>query len=451
MTEKQNPMECRHVVHVRSQFGGSDDIHFIKEIEHLPDGTTKPNIRILKNFKRPFWVTKEGFRNHEKKKEWEKISRLQRKETTQSQLTRNIARALGRPGMKGGLRQICDSQYVYGADVSSGAIIKNKYRKAFPDTFTPSAVAVLDIETDVVSGTEEPIIVGLTFKDKAVVAVLESWYQHPDPNSAIQKKFTELLGKYQEERNIKLEVVMCKTPSECCAEALKRAHVWRPDFVTCWNMAFDLQEIEKCLIRGGYDPAWVFSDPSVPDEFKHYRFIEGPSQKVTSSGKVMPLAPAERWHRVECPASFQFVDAMCVYYMLRIALGKEPSYGLDPILDKNLGIRKLKFKEADHKTGLGWHVFMQKHYKAEYIIYNLFDCISVELLDDKSSDLSRTLPIQAGNSLFDRFNQQPRRLVDELHFVCLEQDLVIATTPSSMKDEELDTLVLGVEGWINAA
>lgn len=449
MSQKQNPMECRHAVFVRSQFGGSSDIHFIKEVEHLPDGTLKPGKRILKDFKRPFWVTREGFQNHEKKKEWEDIKRLKRYESTQSQLTRNVARAIGRPGMKGGLRQICDSPYIYGADVTSGSILKNKYHKAFPGVFTPSTVAVLDIETDVLEGTEEPIIVGMSFRDKAVVAVHEHWFgKHVDPDSIIQKKFTELLGEYQEDRNIKLKVIMCQTPSECCAEVIKLAHEWMPDLITCWNMSFDLREIEKCLIRGGYDPAHVFSDPDVPDEFKHYRFVEGPSQKITSSGKVMPLAPAERWHRVECPATFQFVDSMCVYYMLRIALGKEPSYGLDAVLEKNLGVRKLKFKEAEHKTGLAWHKFMQKHYKPEYVIYNIFDCIGVELLDDKSSDLSRTLPIQAGDSLYDYFNKQPRRLVDELHFICLEQGLVMATTPSSMKDEELDNLTLDVDGWI---
>lgn len=448
MSNEMLPLECRHVVHVRSQFGGKDDIHFVKEVEHQPDGTIKPKKRILKNFKRPYWVTREGFRNHDEKKEWEDMKKLQRYESTQSQLTQSIARSLGRPGMRGGLRQIAASPYLYGADIASGSILKQKYRDHWEGLFSASRVAVLDIETDVINGTGEPIIVGLTCEDRAFVAVDKSWLGTTiDPEEQIQKKFDSLLGEYKESRNINLEVVIADTPAQACAKAIAKAHEWMPDIITCWNILFDLGEIEKCLLRGGYDPAYVFSDPDVPNEFKYYRFNEGPNQRITASGKVQSLSPAERWHSVTTPASFQFIDAMCFYYMIRIALGKEPSYSLDFILDKNLGIRKLRFEEAEHRTGLGWHELMQSDYKIEYIIYNLFDCISVELLDEKNGDLRRTLPIQAGPSLYDNFNRQPRRLVDELHFECLNQNKVIATTPPDMAIE-LDDHVLDMTGWI---
>ena len=146
-------------------------------------------------------------------------------------------------------------------------------------------------------------------------------------------------------------------------------------------------------------------------------------------------------------AGFYFIDAMCAYKKIRAAKGNEASYSLDYILNKHLGIRKLKFKEADHLSGLKWHQFMQKNYRIEYGIYNLFDCISVELLDEKTKDLRNTVSVLCGFSEFHKYPSQPRRTVDDLHFLCLQNNLVIATTSDQMEDK-LDEYVLGLRDWI---
>ena len=161
----------------------------------------------------------------------------------------------------------------------------------------------------------------------------------------------------------------------------------------------------------------------------------------------MALAPAERWHQVIAPASFYVLDAMCVYYKLRIAKGKDPSYSLDGILGKELGIRKLRFEEADKYFGPAWHRFMQTNYKVEYCVYALFDCISMELLDEKTTDLSRQCSSLCGHSEYNRFGSQPRRLCDDLHFVCLESGKVAATTSDKMEDDN-DKHVVGLTDWI---
>ena len=68
--------ECRFVTHVPGKFPGDDDYHVIKEQVVYKDGKTVPNVRVVKNYKRSFWVTKPALRNHNSKKEREKVEKV---------------------------------------------------------------------------------------------------------------------------------------------------------------------------------------------------------------------------------------------------------------------------------------------------------------------------------------------------------------------------------------
>lgn len=114
-----------------------------------------------------------------------------------------------------------------------------------------------------------------------------------------------------------------------------------------------------------------------------------------------------------------------------------------------LGIRKLKFKEADKYIKLQWHEFMQANHKLEYIIYNRFDCISIEELDEKTNDMSLTFPLFSGFSDFTNFKSQPRRTVDNLHYFALGKGYIIGSTGSETSTED-DSTVVGLDGWITA-
>lgn len=440
--------ECKHAIYAPAQDGSRDDLLVIKENIHYADGKIKPNLRLIKNFKRDFYITREGYRKHKDKKEWEDLSKLQKFTCTQNRMIESIGRALGRPGLRGGLRNICRSPYIYGADISTPAIIKRMFMDKWPNCISNNTVAVLDIETDVVEGHGRPIYIALTYRDKAVLAVTKEFLGTiVDPEEKLQRRFRELLGEYVESRNINLEVLVCDNAGQACFEVIQRAHRWVPDFITLWNMDFDIPRIVQMLEEYGYDPGEVFSDPRVPPQFRFFKYKQGASQKVTASGRIDAVHPADRWHVAECPASFFIIDSMCLYKRIRLAAANEPSYGLDYQLNKHLGLRKLRFEEAEGYSGLAWHEFMQKNYKIEYGIYNLFDCIGVELFDEKVKDLAQTISVQSGHSEYKIFNSQPKRLVDQLHFFCLEKGRVIATCSDEMKDE-LDQYVIGMNDWI---
>lgn len=448
--------ECKHVVYSTARDGEPHDLATVKEVIHYKDGTTKPNLRFLVDFKRPFYITRQGWRNHQDKKEWEDEKKLQRFESTQINLPNAIIRALGMvPTRFMSLRQACRSPYVYGADVTPPVLIKHHYMTTWPEYNSGGAketiyrVAMFDTETDVVKGTGE-IIAATVAMDSHVHLFVTEEFLGTEAHSAearIRQAFQVYLGEYQEKRHIEYQVTIVKSEGELAYEAIQLMHRLKPDIVAIWNMDFDIPKMMKALEKAGYDLGEVFSDPAVPTAFRKFVYHQGASQKVTQSGKTMPLPYFDRWHWVECPASFQIIDAMCLYRKIRFAKGMENGYSLDAVLERNLGIRKLRFEEAKHLTGPQWHAFMQSRYKIEYCIYNNFDCISMQELDEKTKDLCVQLALHSGHSEWNRFPSQPRRTWDDLGFECEKIGRVAATTSDKMRTE-LDGMVVSIRHWI---
>ncbi|MBB5409394.1 hypothetical protein HDG34_003335 [Paraburkholderia sp. HC6.4b] len=454
-TSKPVAWECRFAVYCPPPRGERDDYHLVKEIAHYPDGSAKPHIRLIRNFTFPFWVTKRAFRNHQEKKEWELLERLNRFESTRASQNMAIAKALEMPGVRDPhiLRR---SPYLYGADLLSTSVIRKTYMERFPAVNTPYSVAAFDVETDAVHGTGEIIMATLSYRDRIITAICKSFLANQgvgegvDIEQALRGKLDYYIGDVCSKRGVRWEVVLADSAADIVLACFRKAHEWKPDFVAIWNINFDMPKMIECLEHAGLDPKDVFSDPAVPGAWRHFRYKVGSSRKVTASGKVSPIPPHAQWHTVFCPSSFYFIDAMCVYWHLRSQKGKDPSYALDAILRKTFGerIRKLRFEAASHLAGISWHQFMQQHHPLEYVIYNVFDCVSMELLDEENKDLQLTLPGFAGWTDFCNFNSQPRRLVDRLHYFCLEEkDRVIGTTSDSMRTE-LDAHVVSPSGWI---
>lgn len=448
MTNKKK-YECRFAYYSRAKGPqGRGDVHVIKEAIHNEDGTIAPNLRIVKDYKRKFWVTKKGMQNHKSKKEWELLSNLNEFESTQSELQWAAAKALGQPWFKGSMRDLQASPYLYGTDIDSVALIKQSYRDKNPELVTPYSVAVFDTETDVIRGTNEITMATISFKSKVFTAVQKSFVaKYNNPVERIKHLCQVHLGEVFAKRAIELEVLIVDSEIDVVKQTMMKAHEWKPDILAVWNILFDMEKIIQACDRAGVSIEDILNDPKIPQEYRSFFFKIGPAKKITASGVVHVFKPAQRWHSVNSPASFYWIDAMCAYHKIRQGSQEEPSYALDAILQKHLGITKLKFTEADGLKGLDWHKFMQEHYPLEYVVYNIFDCISMEMLDEKTNDLQLSLPMYSGCSDFARFNSQPRRTVDALHNYVLKYGLAIASTAGEMKDaDDDDTATLS--DWI---
>ena len=452
--EKGDQLEVKHVVWVPSVEDEDGDACVVKEVIHKADGRRIPNLRVIRNFQRDWYITREGYRKHKDKKGSEKLSRLQKFSTNDRMLPKKLAKVLRKSPSNPQLRRLAQSPYVYGTDISSPAILKKMYKEKFPGATTPNTLAVLDIETDVRSAplpeNQEIIYIGLTMKDRAFLCYTKKFIAGiADPDKKLQEAFDKFLSKEKKARNIKLETMMVEDPGHAVYEAIKRAHAWMPDFLVIYNLDFDMSVMMKMCRKYGYNINQVFSDPSIPPDLQYVDYIQGKAKRITSSGKVMSFNPWERWHTMLAPASFYPICAMSTYAFIRKAAGNELSYKLDDILAKVIGKRKLNFSFADHIEDTGeWHFFMQAQYKIEYGIYCLFDCIGVEELDEETTDLEITLPELTGFSEYKDFSSTPKQLADDLHFFYLEKRQSVIAAVSNQMEDELDKYVVGMDGYI---
>lgn len=450
--ENVEALECKFVVYVPPTRDDNTDYHLVKFHAHLKDKTTVPYIKLLPNRQRPFWVTREGLRNHHEKKEIELETNTVKYMARQCDLPNAISKVLKDFKNRNNLRKLSASPYLYGSDILSTTLLKKEYQDRYPDAVTPYTVSAFDVETDMLQEPDgrhrDIIMASATFKNRCVTAILKRFTKgHADFENRCREAATRYIGEIMERRGINWEIVFVDTPAQIIQTCFSRLHTWQPDFVAAWNMDFDINAVLYNLKKEGIDPADVFSDPKVPYGHRFFEYKQGISQKVTASGKIQPLEPSEIWNTVFTPASFYFIDPMCVYRRLRIAKGKDPSYSLDAILEKEKLQRKLKFEAADGYYKADWHIFMQEHYPVEYVVYNLYDCIGIEELDDRVKDLQLAVPMQCGPSDFRNFSSQPRRTVDDLHFFVQELGYVYASTSSEMRTD-IDDLTVDPDDWI---
>lgn len=446
-------IECKHATYTVNTTNEEDDLLTVKEIIHLKDGRKEPNLRFYKNRMRPFGITKQKYRNHKDKKEVEYIDKLIVADSTERDLNRNIVKRLGYGNPKLNLRRLCRDPYIYGADISSATILKQQYREKWPGLFHSNQVAVLDTETDMWGDNKDVIVSTVTFKNKAIVTILDTWIKGiPDPINAIKKALDEHLGHITKPRNIEFDIRILSSQGDMVKTCVDKCHEWQPDFVSFWNMDFDMTVMIRALEKAGHNLADVFSDPRVPPEYRHFKYKRGPDTKVKADGTVENLAWYDKWHVVTAPSSHIWIDSAAVYRNIRRAAGKEPSYALDAILKKNLGEDwgKLYFPMGDSTARAGsaeWHMQMQRDYKVNYVVYNVYDCIGVELLDEKVTDLNTQIGILSGASEYSIFNSNPKRNVNQFYFDMMKEGMMAGTLSDQMSDD-LDKLLPGSSGVI---
>jgi hypothetical protein len=457
--------ECRHVTYCQPPEPGMRDLHLIKRVTHVKIGEKThfiPNTVPKWDYERKFWITKEGRQQHKEKREFADMEDLLEVVCTQSKLRDRVRDTLVSmteksrkrfglpfPGKNDSLRKLARSPYLYGTDISSTTLLKRMYMDMFPHLRSNSSMAATDTETNMFSKEQEIIMQTMTMKDKVFTVIKKDFFKgHEYVEERLRQTFEQHLGEDIKARGLKWEVMFVDTAGQVVVEVMKKAHEWGPDFLAIWNIKFDMVKMLEALRADNIDPATVFSDPSVVRAgYHHFDFKIGPAQKVKANGDVQPLSPSQQWHVVTTPASFSFIDAMCAFRQIRTGQQEEPYYGLDEIMEKYIKRNKLNFKEADGFREGEWHKFMQEFYKFEYVIYNVFDCIGMEILDEETSDLNLNFPLYSNASDYSIFPSQPKKLCNKLFFHLLQHNRVLGSTSDQMRDENDDKTVNG-KGWI---
>lgn len=457
-------IECKYVAYQEALDGSKDDMMLVKEVVHTKDNRQVPRKRLIENFKRPVYITKPNRRNHQDKKEYEHIDNLDRYDCNQARLSETIQRGLGRriPNPKLRLADICKDPYVYFADMASPTLYKAMYKRKYPDAVSRNRVAVLDIETDVVFGTGEPIMVAVTVGEKKIIAVADWWAKKvPDFQAKLEERFKYHLSSIDipnkkgvkekrdliKERGGDLIIISDKNIALGFKEVMDQVHEWMPDFLAVWNLDFDLPKLMAICDKYGVSHEDVWCDPMVPPKYRNVWYKQAKSVRETNSKKISQH-PADLWHVLFTMAGFYVIDAMAAFKKVRVAAGNEPDYKLDGVLGRHLGIGKLRVEGVKAVEGdIKWHVEMQKEKPVDYCVYNLFDCISVELLDEKTNDLGVVIPVLADISEYSIFPSLPKRLVDILSFFYIDRNLVPGTCGAAQEDI-MDEGIVELSGWI---
>lgn len=410
LKKKIKGIEVKHITYVNPRHHKSD-LHAIKEVVHFEDGTSIPRLRQIEDYKRPFWVTQKGRQTHKEKKDFEYARNLDKYMCTQKELSEQIQLKINgyiSPGWVNP-RVLGRSPYLYGADVSSVSCLKYEYRQAYPDLITPNTVAGGDIETNVYDDDKEDEIIcmSVTFKDKAYLAYLKEWVS--DIEDPVKATFDEINNIKEvktlfEGRNIDLVVEVVNTPADVVINCIKKLHEWKPDFFSFWNMDFDMSKILKTLEYYGIDPAELFSDPSIPRHYRYFRYKRDQANAISASGVNKSKDPADQWHWVYAPATFQCIDAMSTYRLTRLAGGKSPSYSLDYILDVELNTEKeyvLESKDTLDKVNKDLNKILDKRagsYPYFYVSNPELDKVTVEQIGiDESTGAILTKDVKEPN------------------------------------------------------
>jgi DNA polymerase elongation subunit (family B) len=142
----------------------------------------------------------------------------------------------------------------------------------------------------------------------------------------------------------------------------------KPDFVLAWNgNGFDNPYLMNRLVRLGCTP----EDVMCPKEF--------PYKRVNYRKDFRNQDPADNGSEFSATSYSIYLDAMNLYANLRKGMGKEESYSLDYIGEKEVGLRKDEMEE-------GFKTFHITDYK-KFMLYNIQDTIMMAMMEWKNNDV----------------------------------------------------------------
>lgn len=452
MSAPFGPRMFVHSCHVRTKNPDGDAV-VVKEYVWHPDGRVTPELRWIENPQRRFFVTKKMYRTHSEKKEAELLDRVESYSVPNHMLEVELFRQLEGyyPRRRPKLRELCDSPYVYGADIDIQTLIKAKYKEDFAKSgAAPVQVTTgfFDTETSMHPGTLNQLtIASITHENKVYTAVLRRVFYKMLPNGTRVDGTVEDLAEFsrtilqpeidrtfqlkglreqKHKNNFEFHYHIAESSAELLQWIFSRQHENRTDFVGVWNIDFDVGKVVLPTLKEAGIPAEdVLCPPELPPRFRSVKYARDEKQVDHFTKK---------WHWLHTTSYSQWYDAQCLYSNLRTVIGKEVSYALDYILKRNGVGGKLYFKDLpdlDHLSGAEWHRKMQTDYPYHYIVYNQWDVVSLQLMEWKNQDVASMYLLSEMSSIA-KYTRQTRKAADQLYFAWLKRGRVLASAGTSM-------------------
>lgn len=419
------------------------------------DGGRTNSFIAIENYKQPFSIVKDFNRQFKQHKDYIKDTMVREYNLPRCKIPFEVKKQLyGAADYKATMRDAKNEQYVFGLDQTTPVHFKRRFFEKYGEYQQKEAytVAAFDVETDMRKPGKSIIMGSVTMKEKGYWAGLRGWYDE-DSDETILTKLKESEDKYLAEhvarRKCKIVYELFDTPGQVAAACIAKFHEWEPDWVASWNAAFDMEACEEALVAEGYNLADVYCDPRVPPEFRSYLYNPGRTHKVKENGDRTPLEPQERFPSIQCQATWKWLDAMSGYAIKRFSDGKLESYKLADISVRE-GVPGKIYTEEGRKWGEGsgqWHRNMQREYKYLYSSYNVGDNWPIEEINEKTNDLSLSIPMLLRYSEYFNFVSQPKLISDTLSFVAKEHGYVWGSTPNK-RDTYFSDRLPTLSNWI---
>lgn len=478
---------CHWVSTTKSKSNSVDTLSLAK-LRHLhEDGTETSEVRPIRNFERPYYITKKGLQSeHKQKRDWESYDRVVEYRCTDAALAAHAQKNLLGYSKSGFTRlmEVNRSPYLYGTDITASTLIKESFNSKFKD-YTPKArIGVIDYETDMLSddGYERIISGAVTTEGISYLAVTKHFLRnYIDPEVKIQAKFDTYIGQLREQLDEIADADLKRKTdgddkagfvhgsiqkfkalildrltfdfdivendfevSKACMDVLHKA---QPDYAMAWNMNFDIKKMLQSCDLTGNKYSDLFVDKRVPEDFSIVDYVEGKQIKEKSNGESSSVGLLDLWHTMNAPASMEWVCPMAFRRLNRIMEGMPGGSSLEYALMEELGIGKLKFEFGDGYEGRDLHEFLQLNHPIDYLIYNVFDCLLVELYDIHTNDISITLGTYLRNSPLQKAKSNPSRLADESYFFLRDRGKVIQSVSDQLLTD-MDKLLIKPTNWI---
>jgi len=416
------------------------------------------NDKALLNPRRRIYITKPQYRNHDLKKETEDITATDMHIVEDRFLPQELKKIFGIPEWKRvGLRKLCDSPYIYNADIKMETLVRIAYEKFLRHEILHFTKGYLDIEASMLgcdrinamTYIHENTVYTVALKDFMKIYDDKKKFVRDANEKDIRRAIEKHLGKFTEDGKIHIvndkmkkpvdvkldfHFKICENELELLLWIFNHIHKCESDFIYIWNISYDVPKIASRLQYYGHEPKEVFSHPSVPPQWRHFYFKEDKKKTQHMSDK---------WHWVSTTGMSQFVDQMLLYARIRKAERKKSKYSLEAICQEELGIGKLTLEDDDEVSAnvhlphrlVGtkeWHVYMQQYNFVEYVVYNIQDVLLLKFLEDKNND-TRGLYSLTEHSGLSEFSKQSSMLKDSYYKFALDRGRVFAATGENMK------------------
>jgi len=391
-----------------------------EKIFDTENNTWTDNLKFIKDPYRHFWIHQQKYRTYKYKREYADMNECDKYKVKNVDLVKAIKQQLGIYSGKDSLREVCNSPYVYGADIDIQVLIKMSYLEKSSDLLVPYTVGAMDSEANIWSDYRINIL-SFIHGRSIYVGILHdyllnkktndgSYYTISDIHETVLKEIGDILDKYK----FNVEYQIFNTDIEIIKYIFSKIHYHKTDFISIWNMPFDMGFILKRIQDEGLDPYDILVPKEVPRDYGEVRYYKDP--KVVDHFTL-------NWDMCYIPGYTQVLCSMRLYSRLRIIKGKESSYALDYITKKEIDLGKQKI--------IGTHHEMQEKHFLEYIAYNIMDNILLILLEEKNKDISSMTQL-LGNSLIGDFSKQTILLKNAFYQYCIERGKVPATVGTQM-------------------